>query len=296
MSDKNIPSVTVVVPTYNRPERLEKSIQALIYQSISEYNVIIVDDGSDNPKQETLLSRIESEYSNLKVIHQDNSGPAVARNTGWREAKSEIILFTDDDCLPSESWIFDLATAFEDDIAAVGGPFVPDEKHYHSSIFAKYHRWQAEETYRPIEQARKQQDPLPHGITANIAYRRSVLEEVGGFDESFPIAGGEDTDLIKRVAQLGYSFKYVPTAVYHNDLYTLKTFLKRSYNRGKGLHYLHKHHGPERGLQRVLLGLFATPFFFPKRVFEQRGLKMAGIATLDRLVNRIGELSAIRAK
>lgn len=290
---ENPPSVTVVVPTYNRPERLRESIQALMSQTFSDYTIIVVDDGSDDPEQEGVLSLIESEYDCVNVIRQENSGPSAARNTGWRAAKSDIILFTDDDCLPPESWISDLATAFENDIAAVGGPFVPAERHYNRSLSAKYHRWQAEETYRPIEQARTQRNPLPHGITANIGYRRTVLSEVDGFDESFPIAGGEDADLIKRVAERDYSFKYVPTPVLHNDLYTLKTFLNRSYNRGKGLHYLHERHGPERNLQRVLLGLCATPFFFPKAIVEQRGLKMAAVATLDRAVNRLGELSAI---
>jgi hypothetical protein len=145
-----------------------------------------------------------------------------------------------------------------------------------------------------MEQSRTQDEPLPHGITANIAYRRSVLEEVGGFDESFPIAGGEDADLIKRVSKQGYSFKYIPTPVYHNDLYTLETFLNRSYNRGKGLHYLHERHGSKRDLKRVLLGLGAAPFFLPKEILEQRGLKMAGVAVLDQMVSRLGELSAMR--
>lgn len=286
---------SVVVPTYDRPERLRGAIESVVAQDADDYEILVVDDGSTLPEQHDQLRALEDEYEILRVLEQENAGPAAARNRGWRAARSDIILFTDDDCLVPPNWVESLSTAFEPGVAAVGGPFVPHESHFESSRFAKYHRWQAEDMYRPIEQARRQSEPLPHGITANIAYRRSVLEEVGGFDEAFPVAGGEDADLIRRVADLGYDFKYVPVPVSHNDLYTLRTFLNRSYNRGKGLHYLHERHGASRSVSRVLVGLLAAPLFLPKEITRQRGLEMAGIAVLDRITNRLGELSATRS-
>lgn len=287
------PNVSVIMPTYNRPERLKLAVESILSQNEdTPFELIVVDDGSDNESQMEYLSKLERDYSKVKVNRQRNSGPATARNYGWRSSNGEIILFTDDDCLVSPNWVTDLVDAFEPGIGAVGGPFVPHESHLHSSMFAKYHRWQAEDMYRPIEQSRTQKDPLPHGITANIGYRRSVLEEVGGFDESFPVAGGEDADLIRRVSSIGYSFKYVPVPVYHNDLYTLETFIKRSYNRGKGLHHLHIRHGPQRNIPRVIFGLLVSPLFLPLEITRQRGLSMAGISVLDRIMNRFGELSA----
>ncbi|WP_424008773.1 glycosyltransferase family 2 protein [Haloferax denitrificans] len=284
---------SVVIPTYNRPERLKSSIESVANQSTDDYEVLVVDDGSDNPQQDEVLTQIEAKYSKVRIIRQQNSGPAAARNRGWHEAKTNTVLFTDDDCIVPPNWVASLSGAFEPKIAAVGGPFIPADCHFRNSYFAKYHRKQAEDQYRPIEQSRTQEEPLPHGITANIAYKKEVLEEVSGFDESFPIAGGEDADLIKRVGDLGYSFKYIPTPVHHNDKYTIETFLKRSYNRGKGLYYLHERHGPRRGLFRVLLGLCATPLFLPHSVIHEDGLQMAAIAFTDRLVNRLGELSAM---
>lgn len=282
---------SVVVPTYNRPHRLRAAIESIVTQSFKDYEVILVDDGSTISEQREQLKEIEDSYKKVKVIRQENSGPAAARNRGWREAKGDVVLFTDDDCLVPSDWVEKLQEGFEPGVAAVGGPFVPAESHFKNSIFAKYHRWEAEDMYRPIEQSRRQQEPLPHGITANIAYRRSILEEFDGFDEGFPVAGGEDADLIRRVSEERHSFKYIPSPVSHNDPYSWETFIKRSYNRGKGLHHLHERHGPSRTSQRVLIGLLASVFFLPKEIVHQRGLRMAGIAVLDRIVSRFGELS-----
>ncbi len=103
--------VSVVVPTYKRPELLQRCLTALMIQdyTATAYEVIIVDDANDDATRHMVASRAErvSKCGNtlryIPVI--GNHGPAIARNTGWRAAHGAIIAFTDDDCIPAPGWL-----------------------------------------------------------------------------------------------------------------------------------------------------------------------------------------------
>jgi len=112
---------SVVVPTYQRPKKLLATVETLRAQTIDDYEVLVVDDGSDTESQEDVLERIDGD-ERVRVLRQENSGPAAARNRGWRAASSEFVLFTDDDCLVPGNWVESLINGFEPGIGAVGGP------------------------------------------------------------------------------------------------------------------------------------------------------------------------------
>ena len=89
-----------------------------------------------------------------------------------------------------------------------------------------------------------------------MSYRRQVLTEVCGFDESFPCPGGEDADLKVRVVACGYRLLYVPVKVVHQRLYTVRDFWSQYYSHGRGIvPYERKHHGREPSLGRLGLRL-----------------------------------------
>lgn len=97
----NEKTVTVVIPTYNAERTLGKTIEACLNQDYpkEKLEVIVVDDGStDNTAQ--IVKRYPVRY-----IFQEKGGPAKARNTGWKNAKGEIICFTDADCIPPKDWV-----------------------------------------------------------------------------------------------------------------------------------------------------------------------------------------------
>ncbi|HEY6589991.1 MAG TPA: glycosyltransferase, partial [Actinomycetota bacterium] len=128
----------------------------------------------------------------VEVVQGRAAGPAAARNAGWRRASAEWVAFLDDDVVPSPSWLADLAADLEGlgaDVAASQGRIVVP-----MPVGRRPTDW--ERNVRGLETAR--------WATADMAYRRHVLGEVGGFDERFPRAYREDADLGLRVVGAGY--------------------------------------------------------------------------------------------
>ena len=102
-------SVSIVVPTYRRPEQLARCLQALaeLEYPTDRYEVVVVDDGSAEPDA-TRIASICLE-AGARLERQARSGPAAARNRGARAARGEFIAFLDDDCAPSPDWLSLLA-------------------------------------------------------------------------------------------------------------------------------------------------------------------------------------------
>jgi glycosyltransferase involved in cell wall biosynthesis len=226
------PVVSVVVPTYNRAPVLRRLLEALAECDVPAggLEVVVVDDGSrDDTAGVVRASPIPVEY-----LHQRNAGPAAARNRGWRHARGALIAFTDDDCVPSRRWLVDIVAAFEGvDVAGAGGrveSLVP-------GFLAGF--VQAERLVGHGGGAGQ----VGYLVTANAVYRRSVLEVVGGFDERFPGAAGEDTDLTMRVAEQGLRLTVLDDAVVAHDHRTTLLGLVRTYRRhGEARHLLRRLH------------------------------------------------------
>src|SRR6476661_6291621 len=126
-------NITVVIPTYNRPEQLGKVLDHLLASDVagfSNVDVIVVDDGSKVPARYIVESLRPSGVFRLRYIYQENSGPAEARNHGFREADHEIVLFIDDDILVFPGLIgkhFEAHQAFPGSVIFGKCPFVVPE-------------------------------------------------------------------------------------------------------------------------------------------------------------------------
>lgn len=166
------PKVSIVVATYNRADILEKSLKSMLEQEYpNDYEVIVVNDGSTD-RTEEILRDMSREYRNLRVYHQKNSGPNVAKNRGMRKARYDIIVIMDDDCIPEKRWLKMLVSGFEKNVGGV-------------SSFT------------------------PHGGTST-AFRRDVLKRVGLFDLRFNEFNlRDDSDLVFRIEDAGYRFKFL---------------------------------------------------------------------------------------
>jgi GT2 family glycosyltransferase len=189
-----MPEITVVVPSHDRPLRLRWLLNALEEQTLprERFEVIVAHDSS-GPETAELLS---SHPLGVQAIEfEPGPGPAAKRNAAWRAASAPLIAFTDDDCRPPPEWLeraLDAARAHPG--AIVQGATVPDPDEEHLVRAAPH-----VDTQRIVP-------PTPWAQTCNIVYPRELLERVGGFDETFPLAAGEDTDLAIRATEAGADY------------------------------------------------------------------------------------------
>jgi GT2 family glycosyltransferase len=220
------PAVAVVVPTHNRGALLRRTLEALGRVDYGRMSVVVVDDGSRPDHRAS--NRALAQEAGVAYVEQDAAGPATARNRGVAETRSELVAFLDDDCAPEPDWLRRLVAAFESDetggLGGVGGRMVSAPTHNWVSGFCA-----AAEYITGI------QPEFINAITANACFRRTVLEEVGGFDEGFRYPGGEDPDLSRRVREAGYEVRFVPDAiVVHAEIDSAREFLRRLFRRGMG--------------------------------------------------------------
>jgi glycosyltransferase involved in cell wall biosynthesis len=200
------PEVAVVVATRDRAERLDGLLRSLRAQTVGDkrFEVIVVDDGSTDDTAAVLHRHQADGGFRLTAMRQEPpGGPAAARNVGWRRAAAPLVAFTDDDCEAEAGWLEALlgVGAGRDD-AIVQGPTTPIPRERHiRGVFART---------KVID------GPSPWFQTCNVAYPRTLLERLGGFDDGFPEAFGEDTDLGWRALAAGASHEFAPDAhVYH---------------------------------------------------------------------------------
>jgi GT2 family glycosyltransferase len=196
---------SVVVATYNRAPLLPRLVRALEAQrGVGPFEVVIVDDSSTDDTWSVLEKLAATTTLPLHIAQTaQNSGPATARNIGWRTASAPLIAFTDDDCVPDEHWLGRLVNALgEGDV--VQGRTEPDPaRAVGRGPFARTMIVQTES-----------------GLfeTCNIGYRRSVLERLGGFDESYRRPYGEDVDLGWRAKESGAVVLWASGAIVVHDV------------------------------------------------------------------------------
>jgi glycosyltransferase involved in cell wall biosynthesis len=227
-------SVSVVVPAWNAERRIAGVIGAIRAQTGlgQEPEAIVVDDGSEDRTAE------EASRAGARVLRQANRGPAAARNAGWRAAAGEIVFFTDSDCLPCRDWMVRLLPSFADaGVGAAGGSYTIGNPR---SLLARC--VQEEIALRH----KRMKGEVRFLGSFNLAVRREVLEETGGFDPAYRRASGEDNDLSYRIRKRGYRLLFDPLAcVEHLHPERLARYLSEQARHGYWRMKLYRDH-PER--------------------------------------------------
>jgi GT2 family glycosyltransferase len=221
---------SVIVPTFNRPDSLRRCLAALAHLRFprGDYNVIVVDDGGSVDLRD-IVATFEPRVS-VTLIRQSNGGPARARNTGAMKATGRFLVFTDDDCQPTEGWLCALRQTFEANRdAVIGGRVIngllANRYAIASQIIDDYcrsyfNRDLTEPTFFPSN---------------NLALRKELYERIGGFDATFKLNAGEDRDFCERC--LGHGLKLVnsPDAIVaHCHQMGLRGFWRQHFNYGRG--------------------------------------------------------------
>lgn len=226
-------TLSVIVPTFEAEDTIPDLLESLANQSYTDFEVIVVDDDSKDGTVEA------AKYYRCATIQLDrNRGPAHCRNIGAKKAKGEILVFTDSDCTVDSQWLETIkqhfsvneaeavmgrlilmpSTLLGDSISALGFPaggslgfdkmWKVDRAGYTSSL-----------------------------SSCNCAIKKEIFLDVGGFDESFPFPGGEDTLLAYNLISQNYRIRYCPDIIaYHKARDSLVDFVRWQYKRGMSSH------------------------------------------------------------
>ena len=221
-TEKETIRYSVIIPTFNAGKTLPDTLVALKHQTVSpdEYEVIVVDDGSTD-ETAALAHRFGA-----NCINQPNRGPAAARNHGVRVARGEIILFTDADCVPDRDWIRQMTLPFRNErTVGVKGAYRTRQ----TELAARFAQAEFEDRYDLL----KKVAAIDMVATYSAAFRREIFIKIGLFDESFPVANNEDTELSYRLCAAGYILEFNPEAlVYHQHPDSFAKYLRLKFKRG----------------------------------------------------------------
>jgi GT2 family glycosyltransferase len=194
--------MSVVVPTCARIQALERCLGALAAQATvrGDLEVVVSIDGPD-PEPAAVHAAAPAGLE-LRVLQADRTGPAGARNRAAQVASGALLAFVDDDCEPAPGWAAALASALTADPQTLAGGPVVNAYPRDSSAAASH----------AVLAALYESPPQAFLAGANIAMHAEVFAAMGGFDETFPTAAGEDRELCARAVDRGMRIVYVPRA------------------------------------------------------------------------------------
>lgn len=255
------PVFSVVIPTHNRREALRGCLRALTLQQFPQdsFEVIVVDDGGSQPVED-VMQGFHGQL-NWRLQRQERSGPATARNLGALSARGEYLAFTDDDCAPSPEWLVKLQESLAMHPGSLIGGRVVNA--LAGSLCSSASQLLIDYLY-----ASHTENGAPRFFASNnIALSRRAFADVGGFDESFPLAAAEDRDFCARWTQAGGSMVYAPSAlVRHAHSLTIPEFARQHFRYGRGAYQFRRRivrrggQGPQMEPLSFYLGLLSYPF------------------------------------
>ena len=223
--DLTWPRVSVVVCTHNGARTLRDCCEGLRALEYPDLEVIVVDDGSTDASAEIARS-----YG-LRVLSTEHKGLSYARNFGLAAATGDIVAYTDDDARPDPDWLKYVAAEFmHRDVAGVGGPnLAPPNDGFVADCIAS-----APGGPTHVLVGDREAEHVPG---CNMAFRRTVLESIGGFDPRFR-AAGDDVDVCWRMANHGLRIGFSPAAVvWHHRRGSVRAYWnqQRGYGRAEAL-------------------------------------------------------------
>lgn len=276
-------SVVICAYTTKRWERLQAAVESVASQSADVEIVIVVDHDDE------LLKLCTARWPHHRVVsNQFAQGLSGARNTGLSQATGDVIAFLDDDAAARSGWLDAITTGFTDQsVGGVGGHVVPEWAQTPPAWLPPEFWWVVGCSYVGLpSDAREVRNP----IGANMAFRRSVFEQVGGFREeigrvgTIPL-GCEETELSIRAHGAGFSVWYLPNAIVRHavpaDRLTPRYFLRRCY---------------AEGLSKALVSALAgrTDGLASERTYVSRTLPHAVRDALAQAVSGPARLDALR--
>jgi glycosyltransferase involved in cell wall biosynthesis len=285
------PNLTVVIPSYNpSPELLKMLYESLVNQTFAQFEVILVDDASS---EDSAYACIQDQR--FRILRQDrNRGPAACRNLGARAASTKYLFFTDTDCELAPDTLQQVMDGLQNDLILIGNTITRVETSFGKAVallgfpgggilgFDKVWRVDA------------------HGYTnsfssCNLAFRKETFESLGGFDETFPVAGGEDTVLARQAVLAQCSIRYLSgIRVYHIEKSGLSGFIHWQITRGRGNYYIKRRVGKVSGYLRLRLWTFRNSLLEAGLLYAFPVIVLIGLSVFCQVIGMTLEKQACK--
>ncbi len=246
-----------VIPVYNRPDEVDELLQSVVEQTVRDFEVVVVEDGSSIPCKEV----VEKYIGKIPVRYyiKSNSGPGQTRNYAAERCEGEYLLILDSDCILPPHYLEAVDEELKQQAAdAFGGPdrahssFTPIQKAINYSMTSFF-------TTGGIRGGKKKLDKF-YPRSFNMGVRAMVYKALGGFSE---MRFGEDIDFSIRIFKGGYSCRLFPQAwVYHKRRTDLKKFFKQVHNSGMARINLYKKYPDSLKLVHLLPACFTLGVLF----------------------------------
>ncbi len=283
----NEPLVSIVIPTFNRPDQLAGcigSICALEYPP-NRFEVIVVNDGGPDDTEDVV--RQFSPTLSIRYHRTRHGGPAAARNYGARSARGRFLVFLDDDCRPMPDWLTRMELRLRQHAGAViAGRACNGLNHNLYSeashilvdyVMSYYNRDAATASFL---------------TSNNMGLERGTFFDVGGFDRNFAVAGGEDREFGDRCRHRGIPIvDCSEVRVIHLHALTFLSFCRQHFNYGRGANTYHRLRNQRTGsrLQPESLRFYRTLVFHPlSQAAHPRSLFIAGLLFGSQIANGAG--------
>jgi cellulose synthase/poly-beta-1,6-N-acetylglucosamine synthase-like glycosyltransferase len=234
------PKATVAICTRDRPDDLQRCIEGLMAMPDDGQEILVI----DNAPATDATQRIVERYDRVRYVREDKPGLNNARNRALHEAAYEVIAFTDDDAVPEPNWLRSLLRNFGDPlvICATGLTMPLELETEAQEWFESYSPFGKGFQRKVFESAR--QNPLATGRVgagANMAVRKSLIEQVGLFDECLDAGtatcSGGDHEMFARILLAGYRIVYDPAALsWHRHRRTMEELRRALYGYGVGVY------------------------------------------------------------
>lgn len=245
---------SIIVPVFNRPDEVDELLESLCSQTLKDFEVVIVEDGSQKPCKDVC-----DKYAGILDLHyynKENSGPGQSRNYGVERAQGEYVIILDSDVVLPNGYLAavnsQLSIVNSQFSIAFGGPdashpsFTPVQKAISYSMTSFF-------TTGGIRGGKAKLDKF-YPRSFNMGIRRDVYQELGGFSK---MRFGEDIDFSYRIVEAGYQPRLFPDAwVWHKRRTDFRKFFRQVYNSGIARINLEKRHPGTLKLVHLLPTVF----------------------------------------
>lgn len=216
-----MPYFSIIIPVYNRPDEVRELLESLNKQTLKDFEVLLIEDGSVN-RCDTVAQEFDKNL-NICYFYKENSGRSLTRNYGMERASGEYLIFFDSDCIIPERYFEIVKTRLEEDyVDCFGGP---DAAHTSFSNLQKAISYSMTSFFTTggIRGGKKGMEKFTPR-TFNMGFSKEVYKRVGGFKDMF----GEDIDLSLRIQKAGFRTALIRDAfVYHKRRVSFRSFYRQ---------------------------------------------------------------------